>query len=114
MTPSDFSPAFAKPPPATCQERQYLLSQTAFACAQALNCFTVLRSALMAIQAKRSGSEPSHLQLLARLSLEVLDDCAARLQTLYIETDEALKTAPPAPAHSEAAAASCLKPDAAR
>ncbi|MCP1292891.1 MULTISPECIES: hypothetical protein [Chromobacterium] len=68
----------------------------------------------MAIQAKRSGSEPSHLQLLARLSLEVLDDCAARLQTLYIETDEALKTAPPAPAHSEAAAASCLKPDAAR
>ncbi|MBK0413916.1 hypothetical protein JD974_05795 [Chromobacterium haemolyticum] len=77
MTPLYFLLPFAKPPPAR-QEQLRLLEQTLDACALALNCLTQLRATLAAIQTHTAPA--SHQHLLARLSVEVLDNYAAQLQ----------------------------------
>lgn len=77
MTPVSPS-TLAKPPPAIRQEQLRLLSQTLDACALALNCLSLLRAALAAIQAHTIPS--SHQHLLARLSVDILDDYAAQLR----------------------------------
>ncbi|MCS3804055.1 hypothetical protein HNO92_004479 [Chromobacterium alkanivorans] len=92
MTPPNSFAACAKSSPAVSQEQQYLLSQTMDACALALNGFAVLRSTLTAIQASGRRDDSSHLQLLARLSLEALDDCVARLQAFQLKADDDFKT----------------------
>ncbi|PTU66272.1 hypothetical protein DB032_15720 [Chromobacterium sp. Panama] len=77
----------AKPPPAPSQEQQRLLSQTLDACAMAFNCFALLRSTLTALQSQTPPA--SHQYLLADLSIQVLDDYAARFQHLYAEVQQA-------------------------
>lgn len=80
MTPPNSFAASAKPPPAAGQEQQYLLTHAMDACALALNGFSLLRSTLAALQAKSIPG--SHQYVLTRLSIEVLDDYAARLRQL--------------------------------
>lgn len=75
----------APPPTASQQPRQ--LSQTLDACALALNCLSQLRATLAAIQAQTPPA--SHQSLLAGLSIQVLDDYAARFQHLYAEVQQA-------------------------
>lgn len=93
MTPLFSLLPLAKPPPVNGQDQLRLLSQTLDACALALNGFSLLRSTLAAIQAKSIPG--SHQYLLARLSIAVLDDYAARLQQLSSTVqDEQQETAP--------------------
>lgn len=80
MTPLFSLLPLAKPPPGNGQDQLRLRSQTLDACALALNGFSLLRSTLAALQAKSIPG--SHQYVLTRLSIEVLDDYAARLRQL--------------------------------
>lgn len=103
MTPPNSFAASAKPPPAAGQEQQYLLTHAMDACALALHGFALLRSTLTAIQASGNRKTPSRAQLLARLSLEVLDDYVARLQTHQLQAKDELGAAQRLPADPRAA-----------